>query len=556
MNYSKFFSPVLRAGKKLKEMASVLRESQSSWEDAQIFVQCQLMVNGLLDAYDEDYPLVEARELIPAFDSPLIEYVGLPAFSALMLNRRLSYMDENFQYDRLQPEGNPVDTNISRQNLAAIKSRLPRNIKVNHSLARSSLTQLATYGSLLPLLFAMDRGQVMARNRQNRFYLAGIFASFPSDLDKQIKRVGNQLGKFKKKDNRRYAQNRQFVYSYLMESLGFPVCGERHTSAALFALNLLRAGEVFSIMVLGHSDRAITVLSNPEQGETAILPAVKKIAMVATPEYSPHLDEQGFYVDPKRRAVLLEVQYQHHRYHPDNALEGRALSVKQQTIIHPVTGEAMEFDVLGLSQENLLMLDLIVQGKFNGTIVYQDSKTVRGTKSIPNRLKFLSAWLHKHRFILAEYSMDNIDRLNSLLSQFLYDQEREKVFSRYSNLYMQVHKAWQDLLLAHRLRMLEKIVSHSNDDKRVSDFEQARIFTILSQILNLEGTELMKRSPDDFKRLLRLCSKEINVCYALMKGGREFARNTLDEMGHLKKLAARHKRELNRFLKSTGHTPV
>lgn len=552
MSYSKLFPQVLKAGKKLKEMSRLLRGRQSSWEEAKLFVECQLIIQGLLQAYNQDYPLVEARELIPAFDSPLIEYLNLPAFSVLMLNRRLSYMDEGFQYDMLQAEGNPPDSVSCHHNLQIIRSRLPRNIRLNARLARSSLTQLPSYGALLPYLLKMDRGQVLARNRANQFHLAGVFASFPSDLDRQIKRIGANLGKFKKGDNRKYAFNRQFVYRFVMESLGFPICGERHTSAALFALSLLRAGEAFAIAVLGQSDRAITIFSNPLQGGTASLPAISKLALVATSELNSTLQEQGFYLDEKRRALLLKIEYQHHRYHPDNALEGRALSVASQVVIHPKTGVSIEFDVLGLSQENLLMLDSIVHGKFNGSIIYRGQETVKGSKSIPGRLKFLSAWLHKHRFILAEYSMDNIERLNSLLSEFLYDQNNEKIFSRYSNLYVQVHEAWQDLILSHRLRMLEKIIAHSKEQESISSFDQAKIFTILSQILSLEGDELMQRSPADLQRLLKLCNKEMKICNLQIKQGENVDDKTIKELAYLSKVVSKHRRKLNQLLKESA----
>jgi hypothetical protein len=69
----------------------------------------------------------------------------------------------------------------------------------------------------------MDRGQVIARGLNGGFHLAGIFASFPSDLDGEIKRLGTRIHKFKKGDNQRYSQNRDFVYRFLMEQSGFAI---------------------------------------------------------------------------------------------------------------------------------------------------------------------------------------------------------------------------------------------------------------------------------------------------------------------------------------------
>lgn len=51
----------------------------------------------------EDYPLVEARELLPSFESDMWEYKQLPGFSLVALARPLSYFQEIFQFDILHP---------------------------------------------------------------------------------------------------------------------------------------------------------------------------------------------------------------------------------------------------------------------------------------------------------------------------------------------------------------------------------------------------------------------------------------------------------------------
>ena len=147
---------------------------------------------GLLAAYNADYPLVESRELIPAFDAPLIEYSGLPAFSMVVLDRQLSYQDEGFQYDQLLPEGQPPDPGRAAANRAVLRERLPRNLlpELEQTMGRKALTVFSRYTQLLPLLSRMDRGHVLARDESGVFHLAGVFASFPSDLDGEIRRLG------------------------------------------------------------------------------------------------------------------------------------------------------------------------------------------------------------------------------------------------------------------------------------------------------------------------------------------------------------------------------
>ena len=91
----------------------------------------------------------------------------------------------------------------------------------------------------MPFLTMMDRAQVLTLKGDvpghENFRLSGVYASFPSDLDTEIKRFGLRIGKFAVGDNEMYDQNRNFVYQYMMELYGFPISSERRTSAALFA---------------------------------------------------------------------------------------------------------------------------------------------------------------------------------------------------------------------------------------------------------------------------------------------------------------------------------
>jgi hypothetical protein len=471
---------------------------------------------GLLAAYNNEYPLVEARELVPSFDASFIEYKHLPAFSMLVLDREISYQDEGFQFDMLLAEGSPPDPSVAAQNRHTLRERMPRNLvpELEKFLGRKSPTPFYRYTILLPLLFEMDRGHLIARGPQGNFHLGGIFASFPSDLDGEIKRFGRQIGKFTPGDNDSYAQNRQFVYRFLMEQSGFAICGERHTSAALFARRLMRRKENFAIKVLGHSDRTITTLTSLN-GKTG-LPQVQKVALIQAKgcarEGQNRLEEGGFFVDPKRSAVILRVTYTQHFYHPDNVLEDRALSVLRQEVIHPFTGEAVELDVLGLGRDRLLMLNDIVRGEHLGSIVYQDKEEIHGTADMMSRLKFLLAWLKKHWHILADYSPDTYERVSKVLSSFLGDPDLQKDFQRVPDLHQMLEKALPAMRLAHRLRLLEKLV-YNRADASGRKLQHVHIMIILVHVLSQEGDHLAEKHPKALDKLLHICSKQLNNPY-------------------------------------------
>lgn len=471
----------------------------------------------LLDHYNADYPVVEPRELIPSFDAPLIEYKHLPAFSMVVFDRPLSYQDEGFQFDLLAPEGRPPDPALAAANRNIIKQRVPRNLvgQVDQVLGRRAPTPLSRYLDLLPMIAEMDRAHVMARQEDGCFHLAGIFASLPSDLDGEIKRFGRRIGKFTPGDNQQYAGNRHFVYRFYMEQSGFAICGERHTSAALFARRLLRRGETFAIKVLGTSDRTLSCLSSI--GAHHGMPSVEKTALSVVraddPETIAGLGEGGFFVDPRRRVVILKVRYAQHRYHPDNVLEERALSVAGQQVVHPVTGELRhDVDVLGLSQDRLLMLNDIVRGEHHGTILYQGRDKVKDTTSTLDRLKFLAAWLQKHHSILADYSPDNFARVKKVIRSYLEDPEYQAEFERYQDMYREVREVAWDLRVSHRLRLLEKL-ARTRSDGSGRKLKHVQILTILVHILGQEGPELIENNPKALQKLLRLCRRHLESSY-------------------------------------------
>ncbi len=504
--------------------------------------------SGLLSAYDKDYPLVEPRELIPSFDAPLIEYERLPAFSMLALGRAISYQDEGFQFDMLLPEGSPPDPGLTAANRQLLRERLPRDQvpALERDLGRKATTHFARYTLLLPHLLKMDRGHVIAKSGDGPYLLAGIYASFPSDLDGEIKRFGYKLGKFSKGDNQIYRQNRIFVYRFMMEQLGFPICGERHTSAALFARRLMRRRERFAVKVMGHSDRTITTLTS--LGAGGGLPRVEKVALVQAKGCSQEgkliLKKGGFYVDARRRVVILRVHYQQHAYHRGNVLEDRALSVLRQEVIHPQTGETVELDVLGLSQDRLLLLNDIVRGEHQGSIVYQEREQVTGTSDMKNRLKFLAAWIAKHRHIIADYSPDTFERVLRVVGNFLNEGQLQGEFAKTPELHAECKRLLSEVRLAHRLRLLEKLVANMADASG-RKLQHVHVLIILVHVLSQEGEDLGLMHPRALGKLLAICRTEMEKPYLRQRYLSGEPKTTLERqvMGEyrlLEKLVERH----------------
>jgi hypothetical protein len=508
---------------------------------------------GLLAAYNRDYPLVEPRELIPSFDASLIEYKNLPAFSMVVLDRVISYQDEGFQFDLLRDEKRPPDPSLVAFNRQKIRERLPRDQVSNMeaSLGRKAITPLSRYPKVLPHLFKMDRGHVMARNSDGQFHLCGVFASFPSDLDQEIKRFGKQIRKFEPGNNELYAANRGFVYQFLMEQHGFPVCGERHTSAALFARRLMRRRDSFVVKVLGASDRTLTTFSPFKAAKR--LPLVEKVALVEAGGCSDdnlrQLADKGFLVDPERNVVVLRVKYRQHAYHKENVLEERALSILSQEVVHPHTGETLELDILGMNQDRLLALNDIIRGEFEGSIIYERNEQVRGTRDLRSRMKFLTAWLDKHRHILADYSPDNFERIQKIVHSFFESPEMQDDFYRYESLVARVRKSLAELRVAHRLRLLENLVHHRADASG-RKLQHVHVLIILVHFLAQEGSTLAENHPASLRKLLGLCNRQLDNAYVKRRyltgePGTPMEREVLGEHRLLSRLVERYEKQLH-----------
>jgi hypothetical protein len=415
---------------------------------------------GLLAPYDASYPLIEPRELLPSFEKNFSEYKHLPTFSMVAFNRSLSYQEEIFQFDLLHPPEEGQRRSV-REDLDKIAPHLDRDFRsvFRQQFAARDLTNLGHYPELLEYLFHMDRAHVVARDEAGDFRLLGVYGSFPSDLDTELKALGRRLGKFKELDSASYERQREFVYQFLMELYGFPIASERRTSGALFARRLSHLKEQYLIKVLGASDRTITSLCGFEQKR---YPLVEKIALITLSpglaEAHPQLEAGGFYVDPKRRVVILKVTYQQHKYNRYNVLEDRALSIVRQEIIHPEHGgREANLNILKDTKRTLKELTDIVRGEYTGSITYRRSDLITSTKTHEERLKFLSAWLAKNQRRLGAYGPETFEAAKKLLNSYLANRDYREVFAKHRELHREVvhHLAYVNQAL--QLQPLEKL---------------------------------------------------------------------------------------------------
>ncbi len=418
-----------------------------------------------------DYPLVEVRELLPSFDYDAWEYKELPGFALVAFARPLSYFSEIFQYDILHPlleaglteEGAcPLENRVFARNVSTIAARLPKVVQEDFRtrFGRLDTSALDYYPALLPYLLKMDRAHVMSFDAAGHFHLAGINASFPSDIDGELKRYGMRIGKFSPGDNESYERNRMFVYQHLMELYGFPIVSERRTASALFARKLHKMGEHFLLRVLGQSDRVLTTYTHT--GGNSHFPLVEKVALCRVDEDMEEalkaIEAGGLFVDKARRVVILRVTYRQHSFNPQNLRQERALSVVRQEVIHPITGQALDtINILRDSRNMFLRFNDIVRGEYTGKTVYKRTEVVENTDSDENRLKFLYAWLSKHQSRIAGYSDEFFSKLYGLLAAYLLSPEHDERFEHLKDLRQEVLARLSYIQQARKVRQLEEL---------------------------------------------------------------------------------------------------
>ncbi|MFA7166304.1 MAG: hypothetical protein WC124_10775 [Desulfoplanes sp.] len=447
------------------------------------------------------YPLVDPRELLPSFEADLFEYPDLPGFSMVAFDRQLSYFNEMFQFDLLHSPADendfikgqtcPLELAIHKKNVQVFLNRLPKKFHDDFKKFSNEkdLTNLENYSALLDFLLKMDRGHVMALDAEYSFYFSGIFASFPSDIDAELKRFGLRIHKFDADNNRVYEQNRDFVYQFLMELYGFPVVSERRTSAAMFARRLYKMGETFLIRVLGQSDRTITTYY-PHPGNK-YYPRVEKIALVNVSkqrkEIIRFLQDNGFMIHPHKKVIILKITYTQHKYGKNNVREDRALSVLKQEVIHPGTGMCCtSLNIIKDTYSMTLQLNDIVRGEFKGKIKYKKHEIIENTDTHTNRLKFLHSWLSKHQRRIIGYSDEFYINASKLLEHYLLDEAHASEFNELRDLYQEVWAIYSYIQQARKIQQLEDLSNRLFQGKRISYCEMLEHMIEIMSTLKFE----------------------------------------------------------------------
>lgn len=439
---------------------------------------------------NEDYPYLDWRDLLPSFETDAFEYANLPGFSMVALARPLNYFSEPFQFDILHDlleatgDGNacPLEKHVYDQNRRVFLDRLPKPYQeqFKRQYARKDFTALDQYPDMLENLLNLDRAHVLAKNLDGNFHLAGIYASFPSDLDTEIKRFGLRIGKFSVGDNARYELNRNFVYQFLMELYGFPIVSERRTSSALFARRLHSMGEKFLVRVLGQTDRTLTTIyTHPSQKR---YPRVEKIALVQVDadqkEALASLGRGRYFVDKEKRIVIMRVVYRQHAYSKDNVRQDRALSVLKQEIINPWTGRPNEKVNLIKDPTNMVVrMNDITKGEYLGSIVYKRTEVVENTDTHEKRLKFLFAWLSKHQRRIIAYSDEFYSSMVKVLDTYLLEPENYEAFNTVNELYQEVWAKYSYIQQARKVQLLENVQHRSLKGKHINYLEMLEYTT-------------------------------------------------------------------------------
>jgi signal transduction histidine kinase len=351
----------------------------------------------------------------------------------------------------------------------------------------------------------MDRAHVLSKSFYGNYQLSGVFASFPSDMNGEIKRFGLRIGKFQMGNDELYQRNRNFVMQYLMELYGFPIASERRTSAALFSRRLHKAGENFLIRVLGQSDRVITTIWNDHLHSR--YPSVEKITLVSIDkeqaEIINEIKEHNAFVDEKKRVIILRTLYKQHAFNKGNVRQDRALSIMSHEIIHPLTGKSItNINVLRSSTNLIIRLNDIIRGEYYGTVIYKKTELIENTDTEEKRLKFLYTWLSKHQRRIISYSDEFFLDLSKILEAYLTKLNADDS-SELRELVQENLNKYSFILQARKVRVLEEISTRKYKDKTLN-YEQ-----MITEALNI-AKELRLESIHYFETIIESTLYEID----------------------------------------------
>jgi len=477
-------------------------------EELKTFLDFTHIKHCLLRPYFEveDYPIVEARELLPSFEVDLYEYKALPGFSMVAFERQLNSFQEVFQYDALHSPSDwedmsskvscAVEENVIATNIRTYQSRLPKRHHPDFlkEFDTKDICTMKNYACMLEFLLELERAHVIAHDSTGQFTLQGIYSSLPSNLDSELKQFGLKIGKFKPGDSLMYECNRLFVYQFMMELHGFPIVSERRTSSAMFAIRLLRSGERFIVRVLGQSDRSITTMMSPAADTPKDLkkyPRIEKIGLVQVNENQKdtidHLKNNGFFVDKAKRIVILRVTYQQHEYSPKNVREDRALSVLKQEVIHPITGEIIDsLNIIQNIQNMILRLNDIVRGEYRIVVNYKRREIIKNTDTHENRLKVLYMWLSKHMHRIVDYSDEYYSQIVRVLDGYLLAPDNYDIFNDHYALHQEVWSRYGQIQQARKVRILEDLRYRKYKGEQISYHRMLELMTDILGELKFE----------------------------------------------------------------------
>lgn len=199
------------------------------------------------------------------------------------------------------------------------------------------------------------------------------------------------------------------------------------------------------------------------------------------------LKDQGFFIDVKKRIVILRVAYQQHDYSPKNVREDRALSVMKQEVIHPITGRTIDsLNIIQNVRNMILRLNDIVRGEYRIPVNYKRSEIINSTESHENRLKVLYVWLSKHMHRIVDYSDDYYSQIVRVLDGYMLAPDNYEIFSEHHDLHQEVWSRYGQIQQARKIRILEDLRYRKYKGESISYRRMLELITEIMSELKFE----------------------------------------------------------------------